>query len=46
VSVGQIVELSGLVGFAWEQNRDGALYWGIAYRAESVTATQAGPTKA
>lgn len=36
VSVGQVVEPSGLVGFAWEQARDGRLRWGIAYRAESI----------
>ena len=30
VSVGQIVELTGLVGFEWEQTRGGELYWGPA----------------
>jgi hypothetical protein len=42
VAVGQVVEPSGLVGFAWEQIRGGQLRWGIAYRAESITATMAG----
>ncbi len=37
VSVGQVVELTGLVGFAWEQVRGGQLRWGIAYRAEAIT---------
>jgi hypothetical protein len=41
VSVGQVVELAGLVGFAWEQTRNGQLRWGIAYRGESVTAAPA-----
>jgi hypothetical protein len=36
VSVGQVVEPSGLVGFTWEQVRGGQLRWGIAYRAESI----------
>ena len=38
VSVGEVVEPAGLVGFAWEQVRKGQMYWGIAYRAESITA--------
>ena len=37
VSVGQVVELAALVGFAWEQIRNGQTRWGIAYRAESIT---------
>jgi hypothetical protein len=37
VVVGEVVTPSGLVGFAWEQVRNGQLYWGIAYRAESIT---------
>jgi hypothetical protein len=41
VTVGQVVELAGLVGFAWEQMRGGELRWGIAYRAEAVTAAPA-----
>jgi hypothetical protein len=41
VSVGQVVEPAGLVGFAWEQVRDGQLHWGISYRAEAITATPA-----
>ncbi len=36
VSVGQVVEPVGLVGFTWEQVRNGQLRWGIAYRAESI----------
>jgi hypothetical protein len=40
VAVGQVVELSGLVGFAWEQIRNGQTRWGIAYRAESIAAAQ------
>jgi len=38
VNIGQVVEPTGLVGFAWEQVRGGQLRWGIAYRAESITA--------
>jgi hypothetical protein len=41
VSVGQVVEPAGLVGFAWEQTRNGQLRWGVAYRAETITATAA-----
>jgi len=41
VNVGQVVEPAGLVGFAWEQVRGGQLRWGIAYRAESITAVAA-----
>lgn len=41
VSVGQVVEPAGLVGFAWEQVRGGQTRWGIAYRAETITATPA-----
>ena len=37
VTVGQIIEPAGLVGFAWEQVRGGQLRWGISYRADSVT---------
>jgi len=37
VSVGEVVQPTGMVGFAWEQVRDGQLRWGIAYRAESIT---------
>jgi hypothetical protein len=36
LTVGEVVEPSGLVGFAWEQVRNGQLYWGIAYRADSI----------
>jgi hypothetical protein len=46
VSVGQVVEPAGLVGFTWEQVRNGQLRWGIAYRAESITATMAGQVAA
>lgn len=38
VAVGQVVNPAGLVGFTWEQVRNGQLKWGIAYRAESITA--------
>lgn len=41
VGVGQVVEPAGLVGFAWEQVRGGQLRWGIAYRAETITAAPA-----
>ena len=37
VTVGQVVEPVGLVGFVWEQTRDGEVRWGIAYRAASIT---------
>lgn len=42
VSIGQVVTPAGLVGFTWEQVRNGQLKWGISYRAESVTAIEAG----
>jgi hypothetical protein len=41
VTVGQVAEPAGLVGFAWEQVRGGQLRWGIAYRAEAITAVPA-----
>lgn len=40
LTVGQMATPAGLVGFAWEQTRNGQLYWGISYRAESVTAAK------
>jgi hypothetical protein len=42
VSVGQVVDPAGLVGFAWEQVRGGQLRWGISYRADSITAATDG----
>lgn len=42
VTVGQVIEPAGLVGFAWEQVRGGQLRWGISYRADSITAAAAG----
>jgi hypothetical protein len=36
VTVGQVVEPVGLVGFVWEQTRGGEMRWGIAYRAGSI----------
>jgi hypothetical protein len=46
ISVGEVVTPSGLVGFAWEQVRNGQLYWGIAYRAEAITPVIARPVAA
>jgi hypothetical protein len=46
VSVGQVVDPAGLVGFAWEQSRNGQLRWGIAYRADSITLVSAGQVAA
>jgi hypothetical protein len=37
VRVGQVVEPAGLVGFVWEQTRNGEARWGIAYRADAIT---------
>jgi hypothetical protein len=37
VNVGEVVTPSGMVGFTWEQVRNGQLRWGIAYRADSIT---------
>jgi hypothetical protein len=37
VTVGQRVQPAGLVGFAWEQTRNGETRWGIAYRADTIT---------
>ncbi|MBC6462415.1 hypothetical protein [Actinomadura sp. HBU206391] len=36
VTLGQIVTPVGLIGFPWEQIRDGEKRWGIAYRAASI----------
>jgi hypothetical protein len=41
LDVGQVVAPAGLVGFTWEQRRDGELRWGVAYRAESIAAVTA-----
>lgn len=38
VRVAQLVQVAGLVGFTWEQTRNGEVRWGIAYRAETITA--------
>jgi len=38
VRVGQRVNPAGLVGFVWEQTRNGETRWGIAYRADTITA--------
>lgn len=40
VRVGQVVEPAGLVGFVWEQTRNGEARWGIAYRADAITAVR------
>jgi hypothetical protein len=37
VHVGQTVTPAGLVGFVWEQVRNGEARWGIAYRADAIT---------
>jgi hypothetical protein len=37
VTIGQVVDPAGLVGFVWEQTRNGEMRWGIAYRAASIT---------
>jgi hypothetical protein len=37
LSIGQVVQPAGLVGFAWEQTRNGVTRWGISYRAASFT---------
>lgn len=36
VTIGQIVTPVGLVAFPWEQQTNGRLRWGIAYRADQV----------
>ena len=46
VGVGQVVDPAGLVGFTWEQVRNGPLRWGIAYRADSITPLTAGQVAA
>ncbi|HEV2372745.1 MAG TPA: hypothetical protein VGS19_11300 [Streptosporangiaceae bacterium] len=38
LKVGQVAEPVGLVGFVWEQTRNGEVRWGIAYRADAITA--------
>ncbi len=44
VRIGQMVIPAGLVGFVWEQVRNGEARWGIAYRADTITAVH--PAKA
>lgn len=39
--VGQVAGPAGLVGFAWEQTRNGEVRWGIAYRADTITTASA-----
>ncbi len=39
--VGQVAEPVGLIGFVWEQTRNGEVRWGIAYRADAITAVGA-----
>lgn len=41
IRVGQVANLAGLVGFTWEQTRNGQTRWGVAYRADSITAASA-----
>ena len=41
VKIGQVVEPVGLVGFAWEQTRNGEVRWGVAYRAEAIAPVNA-----
>ncbi len=41
VKVGQVVVPAGLVGFVWEQTRNGEARWGIAYRADAITPASA-----
>jgi hypothetical protein len=36
VTIGQVVTPVGLVAFPWEQQTNGRLRWGIAYRADQV----------
>jgi hypothetical protein len=35
LNIGQVVQPTGLVGFVWEQTRNGETRWGISYRAAS-----------
>lgn len=37
VRIGQVVVPTALVGFVWEQTRNGEARWGIAYRADAIT---------
>ena len=46
VSVGQVVEPAGLVGFTWEQVRGGQVRWGVAYRADTIAPAAAGQVAA
>lgn len=41
IRIGQVAEVAGLVGFTWEQTRNGEVRWGIAYRADAITAASA-----
>jgi hypothetical protein len=46
VKVGQVVVPVGLVGFVWEQTRNGEARWGIAYRADAITPANTAKTAA
>lgn len=46
VRIGQVATVAGLVGFTWEQTRNGEVRWGIAYRADSITAVASPATAA
>lgn len=47
VTIGQVVTPVGLVAFPWEQQTNGRMRWGIAYRADQIVpATSATPAAA
>jgi hypothetical protein len=46
IRIGQVASVAGLVGFVWEQTRNGEVRWGVAYRADAITAAAAPPKTA
>ncbi len=46
IRIGQVAELASLVGFVWEQTRNGEVRWGIAYRADAITTAGSAPKAA
>ena len=40
IRIGQVAAVAALVGFVWEQTRNGEARGGIAYRADAITATR------
>ena len=44
IRIGQVAAVAALVGFVWEQTRNGEVRWGVAYRADAIPAAAPAPT--